>query len=132
MAEQSQNANHQCIFRWVVAHSKASVNRVKLSGVRVYVMRNRLHADIGRATVVALPEEENHRRWNLTTSQWPTMHAVLHGITRDQFMSRHKANHIQVAYAPDANMADKALAVKAAMFDEMGIMVHICGDVKVG
>lgn len=99
---------------------------------RVYVMSNQLHVDMGRATVVDLPEEESLRRWNLTTSQWPTMHAVLHGITRDQFMSRHKANHIQVAYAPDANMADKALAAKAAMFHEMGIMVHLCGDVKVG
>jgi hypothetical protein len=37
-----------------------------------------------------------------------------------------------VAYAPDANTADKALAAKAAMFHEMGILVHICGDVKVG
>jgi hypothetical protein len=99
---------------------------------RVYVMSNQLLADMGRATVVNLPEEESHRRWSLTTSQWPIMHAVLHGITRDQFMSRHKANHIQVAYAPDANIADKALSAKAAMFHEMGIMVHICGDVKVG
>jgi len=25
------------------------------------------------------------------------MHMVMRGITRDQFMARHKANHIQVA-----------------------------------
>ena len=25
-----------------------------------------------------------------------------HGVTRDQMMARHKANHIQVVYAPDA------------------------------
>ena len=34
--------------------------------------------------------------------QWPIMHGVLHGISRDQMMARHKANHIQVAYARSA------------------------------
>jgi hypothetical protein len=47
-------------------------------------------------------------------------------------MARHKANHIQVAYAPSAEVADQALAAKAAMFAEMGISVHLCGDVNVG
>jgi hypothetical protein len=47
-------------------------------------------------------------------------------------MARHKANHIQVVYAPSAEIADKALAAKAAMFAEMGIAVHLCGDVQVG
>ena len=35
--------------------------------------------------------------WELTNEEWPIMHAVLHGITRDQFMARHKSNHVQVA-----------------------------------
>ncbi len=96
---------------------------------RVFVMDGELHVDLGRATVVALPEEETHRRWQATTPQWPIMHAVLHGITRDQFMARHKANHIQVAYVPDAESADKAVAVKAAMFYSLGVNVHMCGDV---
>jgi hypothetical protein len=52
---------------------------------------------------------------------------VLYGVTRDQFMGRHKANHINVAYAPSASGANRALAVKAAMFRQMGIDVHICG-----
>ena len=60
------------------------------------------------------------------------MHAVLHGVTRDQMMARHQANHIQVAYGTDAASADRALAAKAAMFDAMGIRVHLCGDVAVG
>jgi hypothetical protein len=60
------------------------------------------------------------------------MHAVLHGVTRDQMMARHKANHIQVAYAPDAQGADEALATKAAAFQAMGIQVHLCGEVKLG
>jgi hypothetical protein len=36
-----------------------------------------------------------------------------------------------VAYAPSAETANKALAAKAAMFAEMGIAVHLCGDVEV-
>ena len=99
---------------------------------RVYVMEGKLHADIGRGTVVSLPPEEMKFRWESTTPQWPIMSPVLHGVTRDQLMGRHKANHIQVAYATSADVADKALAAKAAMFDQMGIAVHICGDVNVG
>ncbi|MCB9454373.1 MAG: fucose isomerase [Anaerolineaceae bacterium] len=99
---------------------------------RVYVWNGVLHADIGRATVVELPEPETQRRWEATTPQWPIMHAVLHGVSRDQMMARHKANHLNVAYAPSASDADKALATKAAMFNAMGIQVHLCGDVKVG
>ena len=60
------------------------------------------------------------------------MSVVLHGVSRDQLMARHKANHIQVVYAPSAETANKALAVKAAMFDELGLTVHLCGDLKVG
>lgn len=96
---------------------------------RVYVMDNALHTDVGRATIVELPAEETERRWQATTPQWPIMHAILHGVTRDQMMARHKANHLNVAYAPSAEDADKALSAKAAMFAEMGITVHLCGDV---
>lgn len=97
---------------------------------RVFVMNDKLHADLGRATVVTLPREETERRWMATTPQWPIMHAVLHGVSRDQMMARHKANHLNVAYAPSADGADKALAAKAAMLAAMGIDVHLCGDVK--
>jgi L-fucose isomerase-like protein len=99
---------------------------------RVYVQDGALHVDIGRGTVVALPAEEMQFRWESTTPQWPIMSAILHGVSRDQLMARHKANHIQVVYAPSAQMADKALATKAATFAEMGLTVHLCGDVKVG
>lgn len=99
---------------------------------RVFIENSKLHADIGRGTVVELPEDEVAFLSKSTDPQWPMMLARLHGISRNQHMARHKANHIQVAYAPSAQEADKALAVKASMFDEMGITVHICGDVKVG
>ncbi len=99
---------------------------------RVYVSENTLHADLGRATAIRLPAAESERRLQLTTPQWPIMHAVLHGITRDQMMGRHKANHLNVAYAPSAEMAGKALAAKAAMLAEMGIQVHRCGRAERG
>ena len=99
---------------------------------RVYVLDDALHCDIGRGTVVELPLAETERRWQATTPQWPIMHAVLHGVTRDQMMARHKSNHLNVAYAPDAATADRVLAAKAAMFDTMGLHVHLCGDVPVG
>ena len=94
---------------------------------RVYVDNGVLKADIGCGKVVELPEEENQRRWRITTPQWPMMHAVTYGVTRDQFMAQHKANHIQVAYVPGAREANQALAVKAAMFREMGLEVFVCG-----
>ena len=99
---------------------------------RVYIQDSALHVDMGRGTVVGLPPDEMQLRWQSTTPQWPIMSAVLHGVSRDQLMARHKANHIQVVYAPSAEQADRALAVKAAMFAEMRIAVHLCGDVKVG
>jgi len=99
---------------------------------RVYVMDGNLHCDMGRGTAIRLPDEEMDFRWESTTPQWPIMNAVLHGVTRDQLMGRHKANHIQVAYADSVARADQAFAAKAAMLHEMGITVHICGQVSVG
>jgi hypothetical protein len=94
---------------------------------RIFIEDGRLKADLGRAKVVELPREETERRWAITTRQWPIMHAVTYGITRDQMMARHKANHIQVAYAPNAAGANLALAAKASVFRNLGIEVFICG-----
>jgi hypothetical protein len=87
----------------------------------------KLCMDIGRAQVVTLPEEETRRRLESTTKQWPIMHAVTYGISRDQMMARHKANHIQVAYAKDAAGADRAAITKAAVARALGIEVNFCG-----
>ena len=99
---------------------------------RIYVDDGVLKMDLGRAGVVELPLEETQRRWNATTPQWPIMHAVTYGITRDQMMARHKSNHIQVAYANSAGEADKAMLAKAAFADELGMQVAICGTRKNG
>jgi L-fucose isomerase-like protein len=99
---------------------------------RIYIERDRLCMDVGRAEVVELPKAETERRWQATTPQWPIMHAVTYGVSRDQLMAKHKANHIQVAYANSAAEADRALAAKAAMADGLGLEVFVCGTRKNG
>ena len=94
---------------------------------RIFVEGGRLKMDLGRAKVVALPAAETERRWQETTWQWPIMHAVTYGVSRDQMMGRHKANHIQVAYAHTAAGADLALYTKAALASELGLEVCLCG-----
>ncbi|GAB4064729.1 L-fucose/L-arabinose isomerase family protein [Angustibacter speluncae] len=111
----------------------STINGVSKAGEivwsRLYLDDGVLHLDIGRASVVELPEEETRRRKEATNPEWPIAHVVLHGVTRDQFMARHKANHVQVAYGNDAVTADAALVAKAALFDRLGVQVHLCGDV---
>jgi hypothetical protein len=97
---------------------------------RIFVEDNRLKMDLGRAGIVELPREETDRRWQATTPQWPIMHAVTYGVSRDQMMARHKSNHIQVAYANSAAEADKALLAKSAMAEALRMEVSICGTKK--
>jgi len=99
---------------------------------RVYVENGMMKMDLGRGGVPELPDEETQRRWDATTPQWPIMHAVTYGVSRDQFMAKHKANHIQVAYANSAADADKAMLAKASMAAALGMEVNICGTRKNG
>lgn len=99
---------------------------------RIFMEDGRLRMDLGRGGVVELPYEETQRRWNETTPQWPIMHAVTYGVSRDQMMGRHKANHIQCVYANSAAEADAAMLVKAQMAAALGIDVSICGTKKDG
>lgn len=94
---------------------------------RIFVAGGKLKMDLGRAKVIVLPPAETARRWRETTQQWPIMHAVTYGVTRDQMMARHQANHIQVAYAKSARDADLALYTKAALAAELGLEVSVCG-----
>ncbi|MBS0417905.1 MAG: fucose isomerase [Proteobacteria bacterium] len=95
---------------------------------RVSVLPDGLDVDIGRGRSVELPDPQTDRHLGITAPQRPMMHAVLPGITRDQFMARHASNHIQVAYAPDAAGANRAMAAKATTFHELGANVHFCGE----
>ncbi len=94
---------------------------------RVFVEKGKLKMDLGRAKVIGLPEEETRRRLESTTPQWPIMHAVTYGVSRDQMMARHQANHLQVAYAKSAEEADQCLYAKAALAAELGLEVFLCG-----
>ncbi len=105
-------------------------SRIYIDGTRH--RGGRLRMDLGRAGVVELPREETERRWQATTYQWPIMHAVTYGVSRDQMMAKHQSNHIQCVYAEDAAAADQALLTKAAMADALGIEVSICGTRKNG
>ena len=99
---------------------------------RVFVEGGRLKMDIGRGKAITLPEAETERRWKLTNYEWPMMHGVLYGVSRDQMMARHKANHIQVVYATDADAADRAMRTKAALAAELGMEVSLCGSAANG
>lgn len=94
---------------------------------RVFIEDGKLKMDLGRAKVIALPEAETQRRLNETTPQWPIMHAVTYGVSRDQMMARHKANHLNVAYATNAVNADLCLYAKAELAKRLGIEVYCCG-----
>ncbi|GGA63023.1 L-fucose isomerase [Edaphobacter acidisoli] len=102
----------------------------KIVWSRVFVEGGGLHVDMGLGSVVKLPDEETQRRWSQTTSQWPMVSAVFDGVSRDSFMARHRANHVNIVYAPTAEDAARALAVKAAMFHALGVQVHLCGAVE--
>ena len=99
---------------------------------RVFMEDNKLKMDIGRGEAISLPKKETERRLNLTTPEWPIMHAVTYGVSRDQMMARHKANHINVAYANNPAQADKCLYAKAELARQLGIEVAICGTDKKG
>lgn len=96
---------------------------------RVFVEAGKLKFDTGLAKVVTLPLEETEDRWNQTTPQWPILHAVLDGVSRDQMMARHQSNHIQIVYTPDRESSRKGLVAKAAAMRELGLEVSICGNV---
>ena len=99
---------------------------------RIFIDDNRLCMDVGRGGVPELPLSETQRRWNATTPQWPIMHAITYGVSRDQMMGRHKANHVQVAYCNTPAEADQAMLAEAAMAHELGMRVAICGTKKDG
>jgi hypothetical protein len=94
---------------------------------RIYIEDGALAMDIGRGGVVELPRSETERRWNSTTPEWPIMHAVLYGVSREALMAKHKSNHIQCVYSLGPDAADKTLAAKAAMAEGLGMKVNVCG-----
>jgi hypothetical protein len=99
---------------------------------RIYIAKDELYMDIGRGEAIDLPKEECKRRLESTTPVWPLMNGILYGVTRDQMMAKHQANHIQVVYATNASSADNSLYARAAMASHLGIKVNVCGIRKSG
>jgi hypothetical protein len=99
---------------------------------RIFIEDGKLKMDLGRAAAIELPQSETERRWNETTPQWPIMHAVTYGVSRDQMMAKHKSNHIQLVYANSADEADRACLAKAAMAEALGLEVALCGTRRDG
>ena len=127
----SASANRPCIFRLAADRSRASASPARSSGAACLLKAERFIADMGSGTVVSLPAAETERRWRETTTQWPIVHAILHGVSQNQMMARHRANHVNVAYAPTAEIADKALATKAAMLAELGVRYIFAGSMHI-
>ena len=94
---------------------------------RIFREGGQIHADLGRATATQLPAEELHSIRKAHTAQWPILATTMHGMNAEQFVSRQRSNHVQIAYAPTPEAADHALATKAAMLMGLGVVVHICG-----
>jgi hypothetical protein len=94
---------------------------------RIFMQDGKLKMDLGRAKVITLPKKETQRRLDETTPQWPIMHAVTYGVSRDQMMARHQANHINVAYAKSEKEADACMYAKAELAKNMGMEVFLCG-----
>ena len=94
---------------------------------RVFVEDGAMHLDMGLAEVVLLPEDETERRWREVTYEWPMVSVILEGVSRNQFMARHRANHVNIAYAADREQALLALSTKAAMAASLSVRVHLCG-----
>lgn len=94
---------------------------------RIFVQDNALHMDLGLGRAITLSDEEQEFRSQSTTPEWPIMNAVLDGVNRDQMMARHKANHIQVAYANSAKDARRAMNAKAELALQLGMVVNLCG-----
>ena len=90
----------------------------------------RLCCDAGIAEVVSLPMTETEARWQGTTPEWPVMHAVFQGITRDEMLARHPSGGVQVVYAPDKEGARRGLFAKAAALRELGLEVSIRGNIS--
>ena len=99
---------------------------------RIYIEDAKLKMDLGLGEVVELPDNETKRRLKETTPQWPIMHAITHGVSRDQMMAKHKANHLNVVYVNKEEDALSIILAKAELYNRLGIEVNICGTFKDG
>lgn len=86
-----------------------------------------LRCDLGMAEAIALPHEETERRHQATLPEWPILHALLDGMTRDQLLARAASSRFQVAYTPGKSAAKRAVYAKASVLNELGVDVSFGG-----
>ena len=98
-AASAASGSRRCISVSAAGRSRASASPARSSGRRIFVEDGRLKMDLGRAQSSNCRRRKPSAAGSATTPQWPIMHAVTYGVSRDQMMARHKSNHIQVAYA---------------------------------
>ena len=96
---------------------------------RIFVEARQLRWTSAAATSSRCPQAETERRWKRRPRRnGRSCTRCCYGVTRDQMMARHKANHVQVAYANSAKEADLAMCAKAALAAELGLEVSLCGS----
>ena len=78
---------------------------------RVFVMDGKLHCDLGVAEVVACRKKKPNAAGAKPRRNGQSCMRCSR-ISRDQMMARHKSNHIQVVYAPNAKQAHRACRSK--------------------
>ena len=104
------SGSRRCISASAAARSRASASRARSSGVANLHRGRRTENGSRPRRRGRAAAGRNPAPLEATTPQWPIMHAVTYGVSRDQMMARHKANHIQVAYANSAGEADRAMS----------------------
>ena len=95
---------------------------------RVFIMNGTLHVDLGRATAISLPAEETNRRL-------PPPHRSGRSCTPSYTVSpatsswRGTGQPRQHCLRPRPGDRRQGATAKAAMFMNLGVQVHLCGDV---
>ncbi|MEM9399263.1 MAG: hypothetical protein AAF984_03570 [Verrucomicrobiota bacterium] len=93
----------------------------------IYMLENKLRADIGITKILPLTKEQKQIILPLIPEGHALMPAVFPGITRDQMLAHHKSHRLQIGYAPSCEEATRALRVKGALLSELNIKTTICG-----
>jgi hypothetical protein len=102
--QRSSERQPPCTSASAAAPSRASPSRARSSGPASSWPTASSTWTSAAGKAIELPREETERRWQATTPAVAHHARVTYGVTRDQMMARHKANHIQVAYAKPANL----------------------------
>lgn len=91
----------------------------EITWARAYIRQDALWMDIGRGSVVKLPEPIREAWWRSTNREWPLMAADLQ-VDRDTLMAHYQSNHVAVAYG---DVFEEMVALSA----ELGFRVRVLG-----